>query len=207
MEGPTDDPAINAVRERVRRSMLITVLSSLGTPMLLAGDEFGRTQQGNNNAYCQDNEISWLDWKQAASDQGQDLAHFVRRLILIRKHYPLVRSDAFLYGEEIAPGIRNIDWFDERGQPLTPEDWQNPEGKALVMRRARLLEDGQYEAITLLMNGSQVALDFTLPGPHGYRRLLVDSADTGVGERDLDDAPLTVADRAAVLIFATGGVE
>jgi glycogen operon protein len=205
-EGPTDDAEINAVRERVRRSMLITVLASLGTPMLLAGDEFGRTQEGNNNAYAQDNAISWLDWKQARSEEGDSLIHFVRRLILIRKHYPLIRSRAFLYGEEIAPGIRNIDWFDERGSPLSEEDWHNPEGKALVMRRARALDDGTFEAITMLMNGSQAKIEFTLPAPHKYRRLLVDSADTGIGEHDLTETTIEIADRTAVLIYANGPI-
>ncbi|MGN8000160.1 glycogen debranching protein GlgX [Sphingomonas sp. 22176] len=206
-EGLTDDAGINAIREKVRRSMLITVLTSLGTPMLMAGDEFGRTQQGNNNAYAQDNEISWLDWKAAASPAGESLTHFVRRLILIRKHYPLVRSGAFLYGEEIAPGLRNIEWFDERGQPLSPQDWQNPEGKALIMRRTRLISENEFEAITLLMNGSQSPLTFELPGPHGYRRLLVDSADTGIGERDLEERSIEVQDRSAVLLLAKGPIE
>ena len=205
-EGPTDDPGIKAVRERVRRSMLITVLASLGTPMLLAGDEFGRTQQGNNNAYCQDNEISWLDWSQATSEDGDSLIHFVRRLVLIRKHYPLVRSSAFLYGEEIAEGIKNIAWFDERGHSLTEEDWHNQEGKALVMRRAALVSDGSFEAITMVLNGSQATLEFVLPEPHEYRRLLVDSSDTGIGERDLDEMPIEVRDRTAILIYSRGPI-
>ena len=207
VEGPTDDPAIKALRARVQRSMLVTVLSALGTPMLLAGDEFGRTQMGNNNAYCQDNEISWLDWAAAAQPEGQQLIHFVRRLILIRKHYPLVRSGAFLYGEEIAPGLRNIDWFDERGLNLSPDDWQNPEGKALAMRRARIVGDNYFEAINLLMNGSQVPLEFQLPEPHDYRRLLVDSSDPGIGERELTETVITVQDRSALLIYATGPIE
>jgi len=205
-EGPTDDPGIKAVRERVRRSMLITVLASLGTPMLLAGDEFGRTQQGNNNAYCQDNEISWLDWSQATSEDGDSLIHFVRRLVLIRKHYQLVRSSAFLYGEEIAEGIKNIAWFDERGHSLTEEDWHNQEGKALVMRRAALVSDGSFEAITMVLNGSQATLEFVLPEPHEYRRLLVDSSDTGIGERDLDEMPIEVRDRTAILIYSRGPI-
>jgi len=205
-EGPTDDPGIKAVRERVRRSMLITVLASLGTPMLLAGDEFGRTQQGNNNAYCQDNEISWLDWSQATSEDGDSLIHFVRRLVLIRKHYQLVRSSAFLYGEEIAEGIKNIAWFDERGHSLTEEDWHNQEGKALVMRRAALVSDGSFEAITMVLNGSQATLEFVLPEPHEYRRLLVDSSDTGIGERDLGEMPIEVRDRTAILIYSRGPI-
>ncbi|MEH3108195.1 MAG: glycogen debranching protein GlgX [Sphingomonas fennica] len=204
VEGETDDPAIRDLRAKVRRSMLVSVLTSLGTPMLLAGDEFGRTQRGNNNAYAQDNELSWLDWEVARSDEGEALTHFVRRLALIREHYPLVRSASFLYGAEIAPGVLDIDWFDERGHGLSPEDWQNPEGKALAMRRARRLPDGRIEAITLLMNGSQAPIAFTIPGPAEHRRLLVDSADTGIGEHDLDGDTIEVADRAAVLIVATG---
>ena len=206
-EGPTDDPQITAIRERVRRSMMLTLLASLGTPMILAGDEFGRTQQGNNNAYAQDNPISWLDWSQAATESGRALTDFTRRLILIRKHYPLIHSASFLYGKEIAPGLCDMDWFDERGHSLSSDDWQNPEGKALVMRRTRLLDDGSYEAVLMLMNGSQHPLEFVLPGADSYRRLLVDSADQGIGERDLTEDCITVQDRGAILIHATGKIE
>src|SRR5204862_650917 len=104
VEGPTDDPEIRATRARVQRALLATVFFSHGTPMLLAGDEFGRTQGGNNNAYCQDNEISWLDWKQAATPEAQELTDFVVRLIALRHENPVLRSRHFLHGkDELAP--------------------------------------------------------------------------------------------------------
>ncbi|MDP9412986.1 MAG: glycogen debranching protein GlgX [Pseudomonadota bacterium] len=203
VEGPTDDSGIQHIRDRVRRSLLLTMLTSLGTPMLLAGDEFGRTQRGNNNAYAQDNEISWIDWGLARSSEGQALTAFVARLIAIRKRYPLVRSARFLNGqEEVAPGVLDIDWFDERGQNISPEDWQNPEGRALMMRRARRRENGGLETIDLLMNGSHVALTFDLPGPPLSRRILVDSADPDAVERETGDT-VEVQGRSAVLVLGT----
>ncbi|MDB5719371.1 MAG: glgX, partial [Sphingomonas bacterium] len=206
VEGPADDPDTQAIRDRVRRSMLMSVFTSLGTPMLLAGDEFGRTQHGNNNAYCQDNELSWLDWQQAASDEGEALTDWVARLIALRKRYPIVRSRGFLYGqEEVAPGVLDIDWFDERGANLSPEDWDNPNGHALVMRRASRREDGTLEVVTLLMNASHAPLTFTLPPPAASRWLLLDSADPQAEERELGDT-IEVQDRAAVLFVATDTV-
>jgi isoamylase len=203
VEGPTDDPAIQEIRDRVMRSMMVTLLTSLGTPMILGGDEFGRTQQGNNNAYCQDNELSWFDWKQLESARGHALSDFVRRLTAIRRHYPLVRANYFLHGEvEVAPGILDIDWFDERGQHLTPEDWHNAEGKALMMRRVRRLPDGRLEAAALLMNASPSPLIFTLPTPGLTRKLVIDSADPQAKEREIGDT-IEVQDRAAVLIVGT----
>ena len=93
-EGPTDDPAIVELRERQTRYMLATLLLSQGTPMLLAGDEFGRTQQGNNNAYCQDNEISWVNWNHG--ERGEALTRFVQRLTRLRREYAVLRQSRFL---------------------------------------------------------------------------------------------------------------
>jgi glycogen operon protein len=202
-EGTTEAPAVNAIRARVMRSMLMSVFTSLGTPMLLAGDEFGRTQRGNNNAYCQDNQTSWLDWAQAASEEGQALTDWVARLIALRKRFPVIGAGRFLYGlEEVAPGVLDIDWFDERGVHLSPEDWQNPSGGALVMRRA-YRRDGQLEAITLLTNAAHVPLIFKLPPPPLlHRRLLLDSADPRAEERVLV-GDVEVQDRAAILYLAT----
>jgi isoamylase len=205
VEGPTDDPTITATRDRVRRSMLVTLLTALGTPMLLAGDEFGRTQGGNNNAYCQDNELNWLDWKTAASEHGQAILAFTSRLTALRHKYPVLRASTFLYGqEEIEPGVLDVDWFDERGGHLSPEDWGNPEGRALTMRRASRLNDGTVEIMTLLMNASPVPLTFKLPEPSTFsRRMLIDSADPEAEERDLEAGDtLEVKDRAAVLFVS-----
>ncbi|BBC73441.1 glycogen debranching enzyme [Altererythrobacter sp. B11] len=205
-EGPIDDPAITELRARVSRSMLTTLFFSLGTPMLLGGDEFGRTQRGNNNAYCQDNELSWIDWSQVDTAEGHSLSDFVRRLTAARRHYPLLRARKFLHGEvEVAPGVLDIDWFDERGEHLSEGDWNNSEGRALAMRRARLLPDGQVEVVTMLMNGAEVPLDFHLPPPVLERRLIIDSADPNAPEREVVES-VTVQDRAVMLIVGTGKV-
>ena len=207
-EGPSDDPEINAIRDRVSRSMLTTLFASLGTPMLLGGDEFGRSQQGNNNAYCQDNEISWFDWQQLDSEQGRAFTEFVQRLVHMRRKYPLIRANHFLHGEtEVAPGILDIDWFDERGLHLSDEDWHNEQGRALVMRRARRLQDGSIEAVTLLMNGSGETLDFRLPPPAELLRILViDSANPQAAESEVGDT-IEVEDRAVKVVVGTGRVD
>ncbi len=204
-EGPTDDPAIQATRDQVRRAMLVTLFCSLGTPMLLGGDEFGRSQGGNNNAYCQDNALNWFDWAKARSDEGRALAAFVARLIALRKAYPGLRSRHFLYGQvEPAPGVLDLDWFDERGEHLSPDDWNNPQGRALAMRRATVRDDGRIEVVTLLLNASADTIAFTLPPPHSFnRRLLVDSTEPEAGERVIEgDGAVEVRPHAAVLLAA-----
>lgn len=204
VEGPTDDPEIQDVRDRVTRSMLTTLLASLGTPMLLSGDEFGRTQNGNNNAYCQDNELSWFDWTELESDRGHALSDFVRRLTAVRRYYPLIRANRFLHGEvSVAPGVLDIDWFDERGEHLTESDWHNPEGRALVMRRVRRKEDGALETVTMLMNGSAKPMMFKLPPPQIARVLVIDSAEPLAPERMIGHE-IMVQDRAVMIVVGTG---
>ncbi|MET0250351.1 MAG: glycogen debranching protein GlgX [Sphingobium sp.] len=178
-EGPTDEPSILDQRARVQRAMLTTLLASLGTPMLVAGDEFGRSQGGNNNAYCQDNEISWLDWSLMEGEDGKALFDFTARLIALRKAHPALRAPTFLYGEATpgASGVSDIEWTDERGQPLSTEDWNNPEGRALIMHRAMPIGDGTVEGITLLLNASDGPLTFNLPAQSANCELLIDSAD------------------------------
>ena len=199
-EGPTDDADIAAARGRVMRSMLTTLLTSLGTPMLVAGDEFGRTQQGNNNAYCQDNEISWLDWAAAASAEGQALIDFTGRLTALRRRFPVLRSNAYFYGDQQqVDGVNDIEWFDERGETLMPDDWQNPEGRALHMRRARKAADGSVEMISLLLNGAESAMTFALRGRAATRTLLIDSADAAIEEAAIGDS-YVVAPQGAALI-------
>jgi len=204
-EGDIGDERIEALRDRVSRSMLTTLYCSLGTPMITAGDEFGRTQQGNNNAYCQDNAISWVDWSLASSPRGQELSDFVQRLADVRRRYPLIHAGHFLHGEvDVAPGIKDIDWYDERGEHMSEQDWQNADGRALVMRRARRCEDGQLEVVTMLMNASHEPLTFRLPPPHGLeRRMILDSAAPTSPESEVGDE-IVVQDRAAVIVVGTG---
>ena len=125
VEGPTDDPAILALRDRQKRNLMATLLLSLGVPMLLAGDEFGHSQQGNNNAYCQDNEIAWLDWSNV-QPEDETLRHFVRTLIHLRRQHRVFSRPRFFRGEMISEaGLKDITWVTPAGIEATAEDWGN----------------------------------------------------------------------------------
>ncbi|WP_417272092.1 glycogen debranching protein GlgX [Celeribacter halophilus] len=130
VEGPTDDPEILRARAQRRRNLLATVLFSQGTPMLLAGDELGNSQQGNNNAYCQDNEIGWIDW----SSYDADFLDFTRRLIAFRHEHPILRQKRFLHSRErIVDGIEDLFWWRADGRPMQDQDWGRPELKTLCV--------------------------------------------------------------------------
>jgi len=204
-EGATNDPAILAARDKVKRSMLTMLFGALGTPMLLAGDEFGRTQQGNDNAYCQDNEISWIDWTLADSERGKALIEFVSRLVRIRQAYPVLRSPRFLHGRhEIAPGVLDIDWFDERGSNLSLHDWRNGAGRALVMRLAGKRTNGKVDLVAVMVNGSDEALAFRPPGEFPWH-LLIDSADPAKNtDEPIGERYRLAAHGAAMLAANTG---
>jgi glycogen operon protein len=202
-EGPTDDAGITEIRARVARSMLTTLMLSLGTPMILGGDEYGRSQGGNNNAYAQDNAISWLDWSQLDSEEGQALIAYVARLTSIRDTYKVVRAGDFLHGGvEVEPGMLDIDWFDESGEHLSDEDWQNASAKALVMRRVHRREDGEVEAVTMLMNASSETMTFHFPPPQLERLLVLDSADPTAEERSVEGS-VEVQAHSVVLVVGT----
>jgi glycogen operon protein len=203
VEGPTQDPKILALRARVKRAMLLTLLASHGTPMLLAGDEFGRTQQGNNNAYCQDNDISWLDWQRAGTPEGISLSHFIGRAAALRRRHATLRSATFLHGRtEPLPGIPDVGWFDERGEKLSDSDWNDPEGRLLTLRRAAVTEEG-VEVSLLLINGSADDRPFLLPEPAPLWRSVLDSAQPDAEEIAIAGGGLTVVSRSARLLIAT----
>ncbi|HVT35513.1 MAG TPA: glycogen debranching protein GlgX [Nevskiaceae bacterium] len=202
-EGPTDNPEIVNQRDKIKRALLLTLLASHGTPMLLAGDEFGQTQQGNNNAYCQDNDISWLDWSRAGSEAGRALTDFCARLLALRREQPLLQGREFQHARvDIAPGVRDIDWFDERGIELLPEDWNNANGRLLGLRRSRVLPGGGYESIALLCNSDGAAHSFRLPEPAQRWQLLVDTHRPAPGSVDLNGNQYEVAPHSAVLLHA-----
>lgn len=199
-EGETDDAAVNETRGRVQRALLATLFLSHGTPMLLAGDEFGRSQRGNNNAYCQDNEISWLDWNLARSAKGEALTRYTRRLIALRRSHPVLRCRAFLHGkEELAPGLLDIDWFDERGERLTPEAWNDGGHQLLMLRRAARSADGNIDILALLLNPLHENREFVLPSPIAETRLLVDSAQPDDEEREVSSHVMVAAHSAALV--------
>lgn len=169
VEGPSDDGQIIASRRKQRRNMLATLLFSQGTPMLLAGDEFGRTQQGNNNAYAQDNETSWVDWD-AIDDAARDDVAFVRLLLRLRRRHPALRWPRFLHGWAVCEhGVKDITWYAPEGGEMTPERWQDPEARSvglLLNGRADTSIDAPPpdEILLLVLNGSEGVVSFVLPG-------------------------------------------
>ncbi|HTT04606.1 MAG TPA: glycogen debranching protein GlgX [Steroidobacteraceae bacterium] len=180
VEGPSDDPAINELRERQIRNMLATLLLSQGAPMLLAGDEFGRTQQGNNNAYCQDNQISWLNWH--LTDKGQSLVRFVQKLTRLRHKYAILRRNRFLtgdYDEELE--VKDLTWINATGIEMRPEDWSDGNMRCFGMildGRARptgVRQRGTETTMLLVMNAHYDVVEFTLPpcaGGEAWRLVL-----------------------------------
>ncbi|HZY16117.1 MAG TPA: glycogen debranching protein GlgX [Ramlibacter sp.] len=188
-EGPTEDAGVNALRARQQRNLLATLLLSQGTPMLLAGDEIGRSQGGNNNAYCQDNPTSWIDWAQV----DDALLAFTRRLMRIRKGHPALHRQKFFSGRPIrGTDIHDVMWYRHDGETMTDEDWQNPQTQSLAMflagnglgetdRQGRPLHD---DHLLLMLSASHEDLEFTLPAMQGCTRweLLVDTADDAAEE-------------------------
>jgi glycogen operon protein len=203
VEGATDDPLIIERRERVRRAMLATLLFSHGTPMLLGGDEFARTQHGNNNAYCQDCELSWHDWSLADSAGGRALRAYVARLIALRHELSCLHSPYFQHGLiEPLPQVRDIEWFDENGDTMRPEDWGYWEGRLLCVRRAMRLADGSGELCLLLVNSTLETHVFQLPQPLFNWGLRVNSADPSRAEGAIEGTQVDVAAQSVQLLSA-----
>ncbi|CAG9182715.1 Glycogen operon protein GlgX [Cupriavidus laharis] len=208
VEGPTDDPAILERRARVAQAMMATLLLAQGTPMLTAGDEWGRSQQGNNNAYCQDNALSWLDWKQAQTPQGQALLQMVRRLLALRRRLHAIGANRFAHGNhEPVPGIGDIAWFDTDGRPPSPEAWADPEIRTLALRRAaappraerpelarpaRIGQASPVQVTLVLLNAGDTDVVFHLPEPALGWQLLFDSSQPDLPEAGLPMAGVTV---------------
>ena len=145
VEGDTDDPEVLALRARQQRNFLTTLLVSQGTPMLLGGDEMNRTQRGNNNGWCQDNELSWYDWSE--DERAAELQDFTRRVIALRREHPVFRLERFLRGEDLTgSGLPDVWWFRADGRKMTRRDWQ----------------DGEH-VLGMFLNGGEIAA----PGPHG----------------------------------------
>ena len=170
VEGPTDDPEVNASRDRQRRNLLATLLLSQGVPMLLAGDEIGQTQEGNNNGYCQDNELTWIDWSRRDTDH--EFLEFTRRLISLRRSQPVLQLRRFFHGRSVRESeLKDVMWFGPNGEEMSDEDWHvahlgclgvrwdgtlidevDPEGEPLV-----------GDTLLLLFNSHDETVDFTLP--------------------------------------------
>ncbi len=173
-EGPTEDRGVLALRHRQVRNFLSTILFSQGVPMICHGDELGRTQQGNNNAYCQDNEISWIDWDLGEDEQA--LLEFTRTMVWLRRDHPVLRRRRFFTGEAGHGGeseLGEIEWLRPSGERMTNEDWGTWYARAMTVflngdaiaepdeRGQRIVDD----SFLILINASEEDIEFTLPGP------------------------------------------
>ena len=176
-EGETDDAAVNALRDRQTRNFLATLLLSHGVPMLLAGDELRNSQQGNNNAYCQDNELSWLDWE--LDERGRSLQGFTRRLISVRRMHPVFRRPTFLTGSEHEEsGAPDVWWFRPDGRAMTRGDWERGDALALgaflngaeIAAETRQGEPILDDSFLVLFNAWRDPLSFRLPPVRFGRR-------------------------------------
>ncbi|WPO97991.1 glycogen debranching protein GlgX [Pseudomonas sp. HR96] len=182
VEGPTDDPQINALRLRQMRNFFATLLFSQGTPMIVAGDEFARTQNGNNNAYCQDSEIGWVNW--ALDEDGAGLLKFVKRLIKLRHAYPILRRNRFLVGEyNEAIGVKDVTWLDADANEMSDEQWEEGHGRCLGMlldgraQPSGIRRPGADATLLIIVNAHYDVVNFVLPEvPEGqYWDCLVDT--------------------------------
>ena len=187
VEGPTDDPAIDELRERQQRNLLATLFLSQGVPMLLAGDERGRTQQGNNNTYCQDNPTSWFDWSE--SEPSARLLAFTRSLIALRHARPILRRRNYFAGQISLPeDERDIEWLSLDGQEMTAALWDDPETRSFgMLLNGPALDEidaagvpYEYEVLLVLLNAGHEAVPFILPDwpDDPVWEVLIDTADT-----------------------------
>ncbi|MFC9858998.1 MULTISPECIES: glycogen debranching protein GlgX [unclassified Streptomyces] len=216
-EGESDDPRINALRLRRLRNLLTTLLLSTGVPMLVAGDEMGRTQGGNNNAYCQDNEVSWLDWSLLEEPRWRELTELTARVLKLRHTHPVLRRRAFFSGRPQAPdGLRDLAWFTRDGTEMTEADWYAPaamlglflSGRDIPGRDARGEQVTDDSFLTVLHAGAE-PIGFRLPGPPWAARyeLVLDtsredqSAAPGTAHAGGED--LTVPARSVLLLRVT----
>ena len=214
-DGESDDPALRALRLRQRRNLLATLLLAQGTPMLLMGDEVGRSQRGNNNAYCQDNEISWLAWEQVSAEE-EAFSAFIARVIALRKAYPALRRHRFLHGRGRSPrDLKDVTWLTRQGREMGSADWRatgNSFGLLLDgTANPDLGPDGRpqdAEPLLLLGNAGDAAVSFILPlGGHGARwETLLDTATDPPGPDQHDGgAPLQLPARSLRLLRAVMG--
>jgi glycogen operon protein len=160
-EGPTDDAAIEAARRRQQRNLLATLLVSQGVPMILAGDELGRSQQGNNNAYCQDNELNWVDWR-AAAEGGSDLNAYVTLLLKVRRDYPVLGHPQYIHSPQ-QPDGESIQWLNADGQEMREEQWQDHHANLLGYLLTGRSADHTHGSLLVVFNASARQQQFQLP--------------------------------------------
>jgi len=209
VEGPSEEPQLRALRERQKRNFLATLFFSQGVPMLVAGDEMGRTQRGNNNTYCHDNELAWVDWELDAD--GRSLLSFVTKLIALRNRHPLFRRRTFFRGRAVRdPEMKDISWLNTDGNEMSDDDWNKSfarslgvmtSGRGLTERDelGRLVED---DDLLILLNAHDDTIAFTLPGRdgEGWDALIDTSREAFEGMRYGRGTTYPLAGRSLVLL-------
>ncbi|MET0725248.1 MAG: glycogen debranching protein GlgX [Leifsonia sp.] len=194
-EGPTDNAAVNERRARQRRNFLATLLLSAGVPMILGGDEIGRTQGGNNNAYCQDDDISWFDWARA----DRDLLAFTRQLIRLRRDHPALRPPWFRQARDVG-GADTVEVLRSDAEPFSDDDWDRPDARSILF----ILEHAGADSFALLLNAAENGVEFTVPPAPGAEWELVASSD----DEQRVEAPVTtliVRDVSFTLLRSAAG--
>jgi glycogen operon protein len=207
-EGPSDDPAVVALRERQKRNLLATLMLSQGVPMMLSGDELSHTQQGNNNAYCQDSPISWLDWE--LDDRRNKFLAFARKITQIWRDQPVLKRRKFFQGRSIrGEGIKDLSWFSPSGKDMSDQDW-GAFVRCIGMRLAGDLigevndrgEPIVGDSLLVLMNAHHEPIPFVLPptNPEHQWELLIDTADDSASATmPVAGAPYPLRDRSLAL--------
>ncbi|MCC2032335.1 glycogen debranching protein GlgX [Microbacterium allomyrinae] len=188
-EGPTDDERILATRRKAMRNLLGTLLLSAGVPMLTAGDEYARTQRGNNNAYCHDSPLTWLSWDHAAWQE--DLYAHVRHLIRLRHENPALRPIRFARLDERTPSASVMEWYDEHGETMSIERWTDPAHRTLQYVAASTPETESFNRVLLMIHGTERATEVTLPDVEGVTRFVAlwSSEDETPGADPTEYAP------------------
>lgn len=207
VEGPTDDPQVLALRERQKRNLLATLLLSQGVPMLLAGDERGNSQGGNNNVYCQDNETSWIDW--SPDESAEALHDFVARLIALRRQRPSFRRRSFFRGKLANESdSKDVIWLRPDGPEMLPPDWEDEHVRCLGMlfSGTGLIDVGprgetqRDDDFLLLLNAHHEALPFALPARSGPWTLLIDTAQEAGAEAPVQEGRYPLQGRSLALL-------
>jgi glycogen operon protein len=217
-EGETDDPDVLRLRTRQMRNFVATLMLSQGVPMISHGDEFARTQNGNNNAYCQDNELSWVKWPAPEEDEDDGgLLAFTRAMVWLRKDHPVLRRRRFFHGRPVEgthDDLSDIAWFTPEGREMTQQDWDSAQASALTVflngnaisepgaRGERITDD----SFLLMFNASPEPLDFVVPVNHGRQwQVVVDTARAdgvppGEGPKVAAGDRLTLVDRSLTVL-------
>jgi glycogen operon protein len=219
-EGETDDPGVRELRARQMRNFVATLMLSQGVPMISHGDEVARTQRGNNNAYCQDSELAWVEWPDADEDEaglGSELLAFTRAMVWLRKDHPVFRRRRFFHGRPVEgthDELSDIAWFTPEGKEMTQRDWDRAQASALTVflngnaisepgtRGERITDD----SFLLMFNASPKTLDFVVPVNHGRQSQVVvdtgrpDGVPPGTGAKVQAGERLTLVDRSMVVL-------